>query len=572
MRVLPDVAAIDKVFDYVVPEEWETDGRAERVVVGSVVRIELHGRRVGGWVLESDVEPTPGVDLRPLAKLSGYGPSAAVVALGEWVAHRWAGRLARVLVSASPPHVVRSLPAPRPPVAAAESFGAGLAKAFDKDRSVVRLPPTADPFPVVQEAARLGNALIVAPTVADARVVGARLRRAGGPVAVVPRDWELALAGSTVVGARSAVLAPVVDLAAVVVLDEHDEAHQEERNPTWHARDVALERAARAGVPCVLVSPVPSLAAIEAAPVLRPSRTVERQGWPVLEIIDRHDDDPVRGGLLSSELTAVLRGDGPVVCVLNRKGRSRRLACGRCGELAWHEPCSVAFQQDDVGRLLCPSCGEERPQVCERCGSTQFKNLRAGVSRVREELEALARRPVQEITGDNEESVRDSVIVGTEAVLHRVPTARSVVFLDFDQELLARRYRAAEQAMGLLARAARLVGDRDGGGRLVVQTRVPDHEVLQAVRHADPGRLVEPERTRRNVLRFPPFVAMAELSGAGAADFAGTLRGFDDVEVVGPLDDRFLVKATSPDVLADVLEAAPRPDGRLRVAVDPPRV
>ena len=510
--------------------------------------------------------------VRPLAKLSGYGPSAEMIDLAGWVAHRWAGRLARVLVTATPPRVVTHLPAPRPVVPAASSVGPGVVKAFEKDRAVVRLPPSADPFPVVQEAARRGNALVLAPTVESARAVAARLRRAGVVVAVVPRDWESALAGATVVGARSAVLAPVQDLAAVVVLDEHDEAHQEERNPTWHARDVAVERAARAGVPCVLVSPAPSVTAVELAPVLRPSRTVERRGWPVIEIIDRRSDDPVRGGILSEGLTDVLRRDGRVVCVLNRKGRSRRLACDRCGELAWHEDCSVALQQTDLGRLVCPGCGADRPMVCDHCGATRFKNLRAGVSRVREELEALARRPVQEVTGDDDATVVEELVVGTEAALYRVTSARTVVFLDIDQELLAPRYRAAEQTMALLVRAARLVGDRDGGGRLVVQTRVPEHVVLQAVLHADPGRVVDAEIERRQVLGFPPYAALAELSGTGAEAFAATLRATGRVDVLGPVDDRFLVKAATSDDLAAVLDTTPRPEARLRVAVDPPRV
>ena len=78
VRVLPDVAAIDRTFDYLVPAAWEEDGRAELVRVGSQVRVVLAGRRVGGWVVEDDVEPPPGVSLRPLAHLGGLGPDAYV--------------------------------------------------------------------------------------------------------------------------------------------------------------------------------------------------------------------------------------------------------------------------------------------------------------------------------------------------------------------------------------------------------------------------------------------------------------------------------------------------------------
>ena len=113
--------------------------------------------------------------------------------------------------------------------------------------------------------------------------------------------------------------------------------------------------------------------------------------------------------------------------------------------------------------LACSRCGTVRPVVCTHCGATKVKNLRAGVSRVREELEALAREPVAELTADAGPGAGGTgtrIVVGTEAALHQVDDADVVAFLDLDQELLAPRYRAAEEAFGLLVRAARLVGGR----------------------------------------------------------------------------------------------------------------
>jgi primosomal protein N' (replication factor Y) len=121
--------------------------------------------------------------------------------------------------------------------------------------------------------------------------------------------------------------------------------------------------------------------------------------------------------------------------------------------------------------------------------------VRIGVSRAREELEALAGEPVGEVTSDVDDVPSTRVLVGTEAVLRRVDRADTVAFIEIDQELLAPRYRAAEQAMALLARAGRIVGGR--AGRLLLQTRVPRHDVIDAVLHADPGRLVEAELARR---------------------------------------------------------------------------
>ena len=578
VRVLPDVPAINKLFDYVVPEGWD-DVQTALIDLGTMVRVALHGRRVNGWIVGLDVDPPTGVRLSPLLKVRSIGPSADMIELAEWAAWRWAGRVQPLLGTASPVKMVRGLPSPTDrPTVAAQPMVSGLAKVFDKDVSVVRLPPATDVYPVVFEATQRGNALIVAGSHRQSRLLGVRLRRAGVSVALMPDEWAKARSGATVIGPRSAAFAPVVDLAAVVVLDEHDEGHQEERTPTWNARDVAVERAARAGIPVALVSPIPSLEALALAPVLKPSRAAERRGWPVVDVLDRHQDDPIKGGLLSDALVDVLRAEGRVVCVLNRKGRSKRLACASCGELAWHEQCSVALVQLDDMSLSCPSCGLSRPVVCAKCGAGRFKNLRAGVTRLREEIEALALRPAIEVSGDQKlapslpaPGQAEPIYIGTEAALHRIDEANAVAFLDFDQELLAPRYRASEQALALLARAARLVGDREGGGRLVVQTRMPTHPVIDAAVHADPSRMIEAERANREVLGWPPFRAMAEVSGANAAAVVDQLR-LADVELLGPNDNKWLVRASSSADLANALAAVERPGGRVRIAVDPLRV
>lgn len=569
MRVLPDEPAIGKTFDYLVPDAF-----GDQVRVGARVRIELGGRRVGGWIVAVDVSPPPGVSPRPLAKMSGWGPSPELIELAEWAAWRWSGRPASFLRTASPERNVPGLPRvpPRPSSLPAPSDPV-VAALFAELRGVVRLPPARDPFEVVLAAARLGNALVVCPNVELARSIGLQLRRAGVPVASHPRDWAVGAAGATVVGTRAAAWAPVADLAAVVVVDEHDEGHAQEQTPTWHAREVVVERAQRAGVPCVLVSPCPSLEALEWGPLSVLSRNDERAGWPLVDVLDRRGDDP-RTGLLSPGLVDVLRSGRRVLCVLNRIGRARLLACAACAELARCEACDAAVTQLEEGRLACPRCRRERPVVCAHCGATRLKLVRQGVSRVREELEALVGEPVAEVSSakDRPPDGGTRVMVGTEAVLHQVDRADAVAFLDLDQELLAPRYRAAEQALGLLARAARLVGGRAGGGRLVLQTRVPRHEVVQAALHADPSRVADAEAERRELLRFPPAAALAEVSGASAEAFVHALGRPPGVDVMGPADGRWLLRAPDHQILCDALAATPRPPGRLRLSVDPLRV
>lgn len=569
VRVLPDVAAVDKEFDYLVPAEM-----AERVVVGTMVRIDLHGRRVGGWVVSQEVTPAPGVELKTIAKVRGRGPSAEILDLARWAAWRFAGRTATFLKTASPERSVTQLPAPiRWRHQAPDSNDEVARDAFDRDLTLVQLPPAADPFPFLQAAACRGNALVITPSLAEARNLATRLRRAGAGVALVPRDWALAAAGAAaVVGSRAAAFAPVSRLAAVVVVDEHDEALQNEGSPTWNAREVAVERARRAGVPCVLLSPAPSLEALDIAPLIRRSRAQERAGWPIVEVVDRRREDPAVGGLYSPRLVEVLRSGRRVVCVLNRRGRSRLLACRACGSLARCDVCESAVALTEDAVLVCRRCGSERPPVCLDCGGTLLKNLRVGVTRAREELEALASEPVVEVTGASVELEASRIYVGTEAVLHRVRRAHTVAFLDFDQELLAPRYRAAEQAMGLVVRAARLVGGRQHDGRLLIQTRLPRHEAVVAALHADPTRVSTAERERRRVLGYPPFTTIALVGGEGGQAFVQAMGSIPGIEVNSRKDGGYLLRARDRELLLDVLAGVPRPSGRLRLQIDPLRI
>ena len=584
VRVLPDEPAIAKTFDYLVPDTF-----GDQVRVGDRVRIALGARRVGAWIVALDVAPPAGVSLRPLAKWSGRGPAPDLLELADWAAWRWAGRPATFLRTASPERVVRTLPSPtRPPRAASSGRAAAstserpgpsrslaqtVAEALAEPRSVVRLPPSVDPTLVAVAVATRGNTLVLCPTASQAQAIARGLRTAGVPAAQHPRDWAQGAAGATVVGTRAAAWAPVGDLAAVVVVDEHDEAHQQGQAPTWHARDVAAERARRAGVPCVLTSPCPSLEALDQGRLFTPSRSAERAGWPVVDVIDMRAEDP-HSGLLPGPLVRQLRSDRRVLCLLNRTGRARLLACAACGELARCERCDAAVTQPSEDELTCPRCTAVRPVVCAHCGAGRMKALRQGVTRVRDEIEALVGEPVDEVTGAGTGGTAPTsrVVVGTEALLHQVDRADVVAFLDADQELLAPRYRAAEQALGLFARAARLVGTRADGGRVLVQTFVPRHEAVQAALHADPARAAAAERERRELLRFPPVTAMAEVSGAAAPAFIDNLGAPLGVDVLGPSDGRWLLRAPDHRVLCDALAATERPTGRLRVAVDPHRV
>ncbi|MCY4163902.1 MAG: hypothetical protein OXE93_06790 [bacterium] len=566
VRVLTDVVGIHKEFTYSVPQRWQDDPRLR---VGSIVRVTLHGRRVRGWITEVSVEAPAGVEPAPLAKLASLGPAPELLELSKWAAWRWAGHRVHFLRTASPPRMVDAL-APRE--ASRLVFSGDFADLFEGEGRTLCSSPSNDPLPVAIAAAACGQALILVPDQLRADDLARRLCQAGVWAVRHPDRWAAAAAGATVVGTLSAAWAPAPELAAVLVIDEHDEAFRSGSAPTWSGRDVVCERARRAGVPCVLVSPSPSLEALRAAPVLRLTGTAQRHGWAGVQVVDRRTEDATRAGLYSSELVRVLRSGKQVACVLNRLGRALLLACRLCGELAVCSECGAAMRQDDAGVLVCRTGAHSRPVICASCGSTAMKNLRVGIKRVCEELEALVKEPVGEVTASGYQGPATArVVVGTEAVLHLGRPFDVVAFLEFDQELLAPRFRAREQAMALVLRAARVVGPRSSGGQILIQTRLPDDPVIQAAYQHDPRLLARAERDRRKELSFPPYGAMAAVSGAAGDEYMQTLGNPAALRIAKDSSGVYYLRAANYEVLCDELERVQRPAGRLRIDVDPIR-
>ena len=386
--------------------------------------------------------------------------------------------------------------------------------------------------------ARAGSVLVLVPSSGWAERLTARLERRGCPTA---GSWRHHRAGwPVVVGNRAGAWAPVPALAAAVILDAHDAAYREESAPTYSAVDVVVKRARREGVPCLLVSPVPpvALAARAGLRTVAPTRLEERAGWPVLERVDRRGADP-RSGMFSEEFVRLARSvlddaaaGQPQPAGLRLQPHRRRPAAGvsslrRAGPLCSLRRRRGAARGEEV--LRCPRCDETRPVVCAACGGLRMKTVRAGVSRLREELAALLGADVGRWPARAARTHRcpSPVLIGTEAVLHRVRRAAAVAFLDIDLHLLAPRLSATEDTLALFVRAARLVGARGAGApwaRMQVQTRVPDHPLLQAVALGEPTAVLAEEVAIRRTSALPPFAALAVVSGALAPAYAESLR------------------------------------------------
>ncbi|MGO9912155.1 MAG: hypothetical protein ACLPQS_13485 [Acidimicrobiales bacterium] len=609
VEVLPDVTGIDRTFHYLADEP---------PALGTIVRVALHGRRVRGWVVAVGTPVPPGVELRPLIEVVSVGPPPQVVDVCRWAAWRWAGRLRTLLVAASPERVVRALPPAGTPSFLAwrplleGTLAERVREALSAGDAVLRLPPADERQPVVEAAlAELGEralgSRVLVETREDVAHLAARLRRVGWPVATYPEDWPAAAASShVVIGTRNAALAGLT-ATLTLVLNAHSDAYRSERVPTFDARVIAAERARRAGTPVVFVTPCPSVELLAPAGrrLVRLPQSLERAGWGTVGVLDTRAEDPAEGGYPSqlvawireaaSAPEAAARGParGPVVCILNRVGRARLLTCGSCRAVQRCGRCGAAQVQltrppkGEIGVLICPRCGDEQPAVCPACGSARLRVARPGVARAREQLEAVTGLEVGEVSGPRSAVPDTPVLIGTQAALYRVRSASTVVWLDFDQELLAPRLRAAEEALTLLARSVRLVGGRrrpgsarataggSAAGRVVIRTSMPDHEVVRAAQVGDPGLVLDAERSRRELLSLPPYSALALIDGDDEAALEAVVGRLPDSVQASRLGDGYLVRAASSDALSDALAAlvAHEPAGwaglRARVEVDP---
>ncbi len=582
VRVLPAAGALDREFDYLMPYRL-LPGRPASV--GDRVRIPLGPRRVGGWVIAKPATPAT-EDLKEVLGWRGLGPSADLVELSAWASWRWAGPRRLFLQAASPPRIVSAAESAREGLAEEAPLPSwapeGLAEAWEARFGIIRVAPGTGRLPYLKAvlAASAGQILVLVPTEAGASALAAGLRGEGVSVALLPDGWAMARAGARViVGTRSAAWAPAGQLGTVVVLDCHDRSWKETRSPTWEVPALTLERCRRAGARWIGLSCCPTLALSSLVGVFTTSRGSERRGWAPLEVVDMTEEDP-RNGIVSTRLAAIARqasAASPLAVVYNLKGRARLLGCSKCKALARCEACGAALVGSGGDSLSCLRCGLVRPVVCGSCGSTKLATLRSGVTRLAEQLALLG---VEVSEGET----AAPVMVGTEALLHRRVRASVVVMADFDQELLRAHFGAAESALALLGRASRAVGGR--AGRVVVQTRLASHPVLQAAMKADPEILARSEEPLRRQLALPPFAALAMVSGEHAEEWLSPLgedvgggrsgpgrdgsHGAVELSQIG--EGRLVLRAGDTQVLCDALASLGRRPSGVRVEVDPQAV
>ena len=420
-----------------------------------------------------------------------------------------------------------------------------------------------------------------------------------------------------VVGTRSAVFAPLVNLGLIIVDEEHDGSYKQEENPRYHGRDVAVMRAKLEGVTIVLGSATPSLESWANAErgryaLIEMRQRVMNRPLPEVELVDMRAEfqavgkEEIFSRRLIEETHAALGRGEQVLLLLNRRGYSFTVICRSCGEKIECENCAIAMTyhkavaptEDGLAqpgqRLECHYCGFRRgvPKACPKCQSEHLYYLGAGSQQGEEKLQELF--PEARIGRMDRDTVRGrhdlermlarlhageiNLLVGTQMIAkgHDLHGVTLVGVVGADHALGMPDFRAAERVFQLLTQVSGRAGRGDLPGKVLVQTYHMDHYAVKfAARHDFPGFVAKEMQFRRS-LHYPPFAVLANVIVQSekmeeAAAWATALgRWFDrtrpaGVRVLGPAAApisrlkriyryHFILKAERRQALSDALK------------------
>jgi primosomal protein N' (replication factor Y) len=420
---------------------------------------------------------------------------------------------------------------------------------------------------------------IVAPTIDEVEEIAADLSQTcDRPVVtahsgLTGRDltaaWTRAAtdARTCLVGTREIALWPVAAAGLVVVVEDARRAMRSPSTPTIGVRDVLIERCRRDAVPLTTVGPIPSLEMVErGARIGGP----QRRWWPLVEVADRSEEPPSASPVLERTRAAIahtVREGGRAFVLVPRRGHAATVRCASCGALRRCPACRSAW----TGEETCVRCGAS-PAACESCGGDRWRSVGAGRGNVIDDLHRVVGADV----GDR--SAGRPVIVGTERDLVGMRGMALAVAVDVDGMAGAPHYRAAEDALGLLARLAHTL-EPGRGRRCLLQTSDPDQPVVATLRSGDPGPFIREELAARRRAGFPPFgeLIALEVADDDAAPplVVEALDGLATVLGPAPSGDRlrWLIRgrdlAAARIALRRTVATIRDRGGRVRVDVDP---
>jgi primosomal protein N' (replication factor Y) len=546
--------ALARAFTYEVPEGVER---------GAVVSIRLSGAKTRGVVVDMDAPPV-GVDAAPVERVEERLPPA-LVDLALWVADYYGSTPGRALALVAPVRRERRKESPPPaerdalggearPERLTEAQAAALARlrqALEDGGGHFLLQgatgsgKTEVYLQAAEAALERGRGVIVlVPEIALApQTIGRFQARFGDRIAVLhsaltdaerrdERERIASGAAPVVIGARSAIFAPVPDLGLVCIDEEHDSAYKQESDPRYDARTVAAKRAALEGAVAVYGSATPRPESWERLERLELGGRVGAE-LPGVRVVDLRGEAgyPLSAPLLA-ELGKIAQDGGKAILLLNRRGVAPALHCRACGETVRCGNCDVALVLHRDERLHCHHCGhmEPAPEACPACKSVELARIGAGTQRLERELEekvpelerirldadAVAQRGELAATLRRFAAADRVVLIGTQMVAkgHHFGGVALAAVVDADLGLGLPDFRAEERTFQLLTQLAGRSG-RDAPGKVLVQTFQPESRAVALAARHDVEGFLDGELARRRELDYPPFQHLVRIVVSG---------------------------------------------------------
>jgi len=391
------------------------------------------------------------------------------------------------------------------------------------------------------------------------------------------QQWHRIKSGEArmVVGTRSAVFAPVAELALIIVDEEHDSSYKQEETPRYHARDIAVMRAKMANAVVVLGSATPSLESYfnakksKYALVELPDR-VEQRPLPEVEIIDMRQEfqetgqEQVISRRLAVEIKERFDRREQVMVLLNRRGYAPVVLCRTCGKTLECQNCAIALTHHKrEHKMICHYCGYTAPvpKACVHCGSEYVYFLGTGSEKLEELLHGMF--PQARMARLDRDTVRRQedfertlnalgegeldLVVGTQMIAkgHDIHGVTLVGVVGADNALGMPDFRAAERTFQLLTQVAGRAGRGQSPGKVVLQTYFQDHYAVQYAAHHDFAGFYQKELRFRSWMHYPPYSALANVLVRSdkldeALQWSGTLGKWfeqtrhEGVRVLGP--------------------------------------
>jgi primosomal protein N' (replication factor Y) len=361
-------------------------------------------------------------------------------------------------------------------------------------------------------------------------------------------EWKRARDGQAqvVVGTRSAVFAPLNHLGLIVLDEEQEGSYKSEQSPRYHARDVAKFRSAQNNAVLVLGSATPSVDSMYLAQrgvyhLFRLKERFNEHAMPQVQVVDMRQE--LRSGNstgishpLKQELQQNLERGEQAVLFLNRRGTSRMVVCGECGDTPECPNCSVKLTyHKDNQRMMCHYCGYTRPMYdcCPKCGG-MLALVDAGVQMIQEQLEKqfpglkIARMDADSVSSSNNhedilsrfEREQIPVLLGTQMVAKGLDfeNVTLVGVLDADQGLYVDSFRAGERTFSLLTQVVGRAGRGKHTGRAIIQTFTPKNDIITCAAKQDYDAFFDSEIQLRQARNMPPVKDLYQLTLSGAME------------------------------------------------------